>query len=95
MIDFEIKNDTKLLLRNNPIEELTGIIRSKKVLFVYGEGSVYKNGCYNDINKPLKMVTANFLNLVTHPMNFQSSKKGFNMRKKKALSWSSELAVQV
>lgn len=43
------KNSIKLLFRNNPSEDLEKITANKKVLFVYGGGSVHKNGCYDDI----------------------------------------------
>lgn len=49
MKDFQLKNDTKLLFRENPTEDLCNITRGKKVLFVYGGGSVKKNGCYEDV----------------------------------------------
>ena len=49
MKDFQSKNDTKLLLRNNPVEDLTALCSGKNVLFVYGGGSVKTNGCYKDV----------------------------------------------
>lgn len=51
MKDFQLRNDTKLLLRNNPAIELAKFTEGKKVLFVYGSGSVKKNGCYDDVQK--------------------------------------------
>lgn len=49
MKDFQLRNDTKLLFRKDPKEDLSSIARGKKVLFVYGGGSVKKNGCYEDV----------------------------------------------
>lgn len=49
MKDFQLRNDTKLLFRNDPVKDLCNIVRGKKVLFVYGGGSVKKNGCYEDV----------------------------------------------
>lgn len=49
MKDFQIRNSTKLLFRNDLSDDFANIIKSKKVLFIYGGGSVHKNGCYNDI----------------------------------------------
>ena len=40
MKDFQLRNDTKLLLRNNPVEHLAALCYGKNVLFVYGGGSV-------------------------------------------------------
>lgn len=49
MKDFLLRNDTKLLLRNDPSADLKRLTEQKKVLFVYGGGSVKKNGCYDDV----------------------------------------------
>ena len=49
MKDFQLRNDTKLLLRNNPVEDLTALCSGKNVLFVYGGGSVKTNSCYDDV----------------------------------------------
>lgn len=39
MKDFQLRNDTKLLFRNDPVADLTALTSKKKVLFVYGGGS--------------------------------------------------------
>lgn len=49
MKDFELRNDTKLLFRNDPVADLIELTAGKKVLFVYGGGSVKRNGCYEDV----------------------------------------------
>lgn len=49
MKDFQLRNDTKLLLRSDPIEDLSNLSFGKNVLFVYGGGSVKSNGCYDDV----------------------------------------------
>ena len=54
MKDFQLRNDTKLLFRNDPVSDLTRLVKGKKVLFVYGGGSVKKNGCYEDICNAMK-----------------------------------------
>ncbi|MDN6641045.1 MAG: hypothetical protein L0L10_09720, partial [Tetragenococcus sp.] len=51
MKDFQLRNDTKLLLRNDPLPDLKKFAEEKKALFVYGSGSVKTNGCYDDVNK--------------------------------------------
>ena len=53
MKDFQLRNDTKLLFRNNPVKDLKEYVNKKKVLFVYGGGSVKRNGCYNDVKKAI------------------------------------------
>lgn len=54
MKDFQLRNDTKLLFRNDPTQDLTALTAGKKVLFVYGSGSVRKNGCYDDVKKAVE-----------------------------------------
>lgn len=49
MKDFQLRNDTKLLFRNDPVEDLKKLTKDKKTLFVYGGGSALKNGCYEDV----------------------------------------------
>lgn len=49
MKDFQLRNDTKLLFRESPVNDLTVLVEEKKILFVYGGGSVRKNGCYDDV----------------------------------------------
>lgn len=49
MKDFGLRNDTKLLFRNDPVADLSNFTKGKNVLFVYGGGSVKKNGCYEDV----------------------------------------------
>lgn len=53
MKDFQIRNDTKLLFRNNPLDDLIKLTKNKKVLLVHGSGSVHSNGCYNDIKEAI------------------------------------------
>lgn len=54
MKDFVFRNDTKLLFRNDIRESLTEIARNcRKVMFVYGGGSVKRNGCYADVTSAL------------------------------------------
>lgn len=54
MKNFQLRNDTKLLFRNDPVEDLTALTAGKKVLFVYGGGSVKNNGCYDDVKKAVE-----------------------------------------
>lgn len=54
MKDFQLRNDTKLLFRNDLVQDLTALTVGKRVLFVYGSGSVRKNGCYDDIKKAVE-----------------------------------------
>ena len=53
MKDFQLRNDTKLLFRNNPVKDLKEYVNKKYVFFVYVGGSVKRNGCYNDVKKAI------------------------------------------
>lgn len=54
MNDFQLRNDTKLLFRDDPTQDLATLTVGKRVLFVYGSGSVRKNGCYDDVKKAVE-----------------------------------------
>lgn len=49
MKDFVFRNDTRLLFCNDTKNIVAEIAAGHKVMFVYGGGSVKRNGCYNDI----------------------------------------------
>lgn len=53
MKDFVFRNDTKLLFRNDLRTTIAGIAEGHKVMFVYGGGSVKRNGCHDDIVRTL------------------------------------------
>lgn len=53
MKDFQLRNDTKLLFRNDPAKDLQELTAGKKALFVYGGGSVKRNGCYDDVKNAI------------------------------------------
>ena len=53
MKDFIFRNDTKLLFRNDIRTTLVEIAKGHKVMFVYGGGSVKRNGCHDDIVQTL------------------------------------------
>lgn len=54
MKDFKLRKDTKLLFRGDPTADLAELTAGKKVLFVYGGGSVKKNDCYDDVKKAVE-----------------------------------------
>lgn len=54
MKDFQLRNDTKLLFRNDPVADLTSFTVGKKVLFVYGGGSAKRNSCYDDVKNAVE-----------------------------------------
>ncbi|HZJ35057.1 MAG TPA: iron-containing alcohol dehydrogenase [Gillisia sp.] len=55
MNNFEFKNPTKILFGKDQIEKLTEEIpENAKVLFLYGGGSIKKNGIYDQVKTALK-----------------------------------------
>ena len=54
MKDFQLRNDTKLLFRSDPAKDLQELTAGKTTLFVYGGGSVKKNGCYHDVKNAVE-----------------------------------------
>ena len=54
MKDFIFRNDTKLFFRNDIRETVSEVSKGHKVMFVYGSGSVKRNGCYDDIVRTLR-----------------------------------------
>ena len=63
MKDFQLRKDTKLLFRNDPVADLTAWVAGKKVLFVYGGGSVKTNGCHDDVKTAVEKGNAVLLEL--------------------------------
>ena len=63
MKDFQLRNDTRLFLLNDPVETLTKQIAGRKVLFVYGGGSVKENGCYDDVRRAIMQANETLVEL--------------------------------
>ncbi len=55
MKDFQLRADAILMLRNDPVQTLAQLTAGKKVLLVYGGGSIKRNGCYDDISQAVKL----------------------------------------
>lgn len=55
MLNFEFKNPTKIIFGKDKISQLSKEIPlSKRVLILYGGGSIKKNGVYNQVKEALK-----------------------------------------
>lgn len=63
MKDFTLRNDTRLLFRNDPAEDLKKLAGGKRVLFVYGGGSARRNGCYDDVRNAVESGSGVFYEL--------------------------------
>lgn len=73
--------DTKLLLRNDPVTDLSELCSGKKVLFVYGEGSVKTNGCYDDVTTAVAKSGGTLYELGGASREFGQVEKGINLVK--------------
>lgn len=79
MKDFQLRNDTKLLFRNDPVADLTTFTSEKKVLFVYGGGSAKKNGCYDDVKKAVESACGIFYELADASRELEAIEKGIRL----------------
>lgn len=81
MEDFQFKNTTKLLFRNDPVDDLTNIVKNKKVLFVYGGGSVHKNGCFDDVKNSVLKGKGQFFEFGNSSREITDIEKGIKITK--------------
>lgn len=81
MKDFQLRNDTKLLLRNNPVEDLKALCSGKNVLLVYGGGSVKTNGCYDDVTTAVAHGGGKLYELSGASREFEQIEKGIRLAK--------------
>lgn len=89
MKDFQLRNDTKLLFRNDPVADLTALTSKKKVLFVYDGGSAKKNGCYDDVKKAVESAGGIFYELADASRELEDIKRGIQLVKENGI----ELAI--
>lgn len=85
MKDFQLRNDTKLLFRNDPVADLAGLAAGKKTLFVYGGGSAKKNGCYDDVKKAVESKGGVFYELGSASREFAIIEEGTHLVKKNGI----------
>lgn len=85
MRDFQLRNDTKLLFRENPSEDLKDHIRGKRTLFVYGGGSVHKNGCYEDVKTAVLASGGEFYEFGSSSRELADIEKGIQIVKENGI----------
>lgn len=83
MKDFQLRNDTKLLFRNDPTADLAALAAEKKVLFVYGCGSAKKNGCYDDVKKAVESTGGVLYDLGNASRELTAIEEGIRLVKEK------------
>ena len=86
MKDFKLRNDTKLFLLNDPVIELQGMMAGKRTLFVFGNGSVFENGCYDDVFKSAKAVNAQLYELAGASRELADIERGIALCKEKDIN---------
>ena len=85
MKDFQLRSDTKLLFRNDPVSDLTAFTAGKKTLFVYGGGSVKKNGCYDDVKKAVESTGGSLYELGNASRELEVIEEGIRLVKEKGI----------
>lgn len=85
MKNFQLRNDTKLLFRDNPVEDLKNLTSGKKTLFVYGGGSVLKNGCYEDVKKAVTASGGELYEYGNASRELSDIEKGIQLVKEKGI----------
>lgn len=82
MKDFVFRNDTELLFRNDIREMIARIAGGHKVMFVYGSGSVFKNGCHEDVTTALKEAGVEYMEFDGSSREFERISDGIRLAKK-------------
>lgn len=81
MKDFTLRNDTKLLFKNEPVQALAELINGRKTLFVFGGGSVKKNGCYDDVEKAVNIGNGKFFEFANASRELADIERGIRIVK--------------
>lgn len=81
MKDFIFRNDTKLFFRNDVRTTIAEIAKGHKVMFVYGDGSVMRNGCHEDITAALAQAGTPFIEYAGSSREFAKIEEGIRTAK--------------
>lgn len=81
MRDFNFRNDTKLLFRNDIRETVSEITKGHKVMLVYGSGSIKQNGCHEDITRTLVDSGIPFIEYGGSSREFEKIEQGIRLAK--------------
>lgn len=81
MKDFTFRNDTRLFFCNDIRETVADIVKGKKVMLVYGSGSVKRNGFYEDITAALTQAGVPFIEYAGSSREFAKIEEGIRMAK--------------
>lgn len=86
MKDFIFRNDTKLLFCNDICEIISEITKGQKVMFVYGSGSVKRNGCYSDVIQILTVNNIPFVEYGDSSREFERIQEGIRVAKSEGVT---------
>lgn len=86
MKDFIFRNDTKLFFRNDIRETVSEVSKGHKVMFVYGSGSVKRNGCHDDIVRTLNENGIPFVEYGGSSREFEKIGQGIRIAKANGVS---------
>lgn len=79
MKDFQLRNDTKLMYRSDPVGGISEYVKGKRVLFVYGSGSAKKNGRYDDVEQAVSDGNGEFYELSSASRELSDIERGIKM----------------
>lgn len=86
MKDFIFRNDTKLLFRNDIRQTIAEVADGHKVMFVYGGGSVKRNGCRDDVVGALNDAGISFVEYGNASREFATIQAGIHFAKDNGVS---------
>lgn len=85
MKDFQLRNETRLLFRNDPVPDLAALTAGQKILFVYGSGSVKKNGCWEDVHTAVQQSGGTFFELSGASRELEMIENGIQLVKENGI----------
>ena len=89
MLDFEYYNPTKIIFGKNSIEQISGLLEGygKKIMLLYGGGSIKKNGIYEKITEQLKgKEVVEFVGIEPNP-TIETIRRGIDVCKKEKVDF--------
>lgn len=86
MKDFIFRNDTKLFFRNDIRKSVAEIAEGQKVMFVYGGGSVKRNGCHEDVTQALIEAGIPFVEYGASSREFERIENGIRVAKENGVT---------
>lgn len=87
MKDFQLRNETRLLFRNDPVADLMRLTEKKKVLFVYGSGSAKTNGCYADVIRSVQVNGGMLVELPNASLLSKTMELKWSLGQEEPVSW--------